>query len=242
MAAHAARMGDGSARAVPALASDAGASAPGLDSVPLPSVAGMDFSRGAGAAVPGWEAVRLLAPRAELRLLAVGRATLADAQRLGCVRLARSAHIQSQCSVKYTPLHLAGHTVMCPAPIVSQTAAASRLDRLCDAQRSVCLSLCLTPARQGFCEGRVCCTCTSRGGEQAPGGGAARVARAGGAPAAPGGPAGVRANPRAPAARLHCRALRPALRLRRRCYRHAWRTALRCALITRICFLGFGAV
>ena len=76
MAAHAARAGGGAA-ALPVLASDAAAAAPGLAAVPPPA-------GGASTDVPGWEAVRLLAPRAELRLLVAARASLADAARLGC--------------------------------------------------------------------------------------------------------------------------------------------------------------
>ena len=84
VAAHAARAGEHGARALPALASDARPASPGLESVPLPRVPGLDLANGAAGGVAGWEAVRLLAPRAELRLLVSGRATLDDAQRLGC--------------------------------------------------------------------------------------------------------------------------------------------------------------
>ncbi len=45
-------------------------------------VKGSDFKAGVARAVPGWENVRLLAPHAELRLLACGQSSLIDAQRL----------------------------------------------------------------------------------------------------------------------------------------------------------------
>ena len=50
------------------------------------SVLGMqlDLSEGIEAAVPGWADIRLLAPHAELRLLACGQGTLIDASRLRC--------------------------------------------------------------------------------------------------------------------------------------------------------------
>jgi hypothetical protein len=50
---------------------------------------GKDFKGGVAAAVPGWESVRLLAPHAELRLLATGHASLIDAHRLRCARALR---------------------------------------------------------------------------------------------------------------------------------------------------------
>lgn len=43
---------------------------------------GMDLSQGVGAAVPDWDDVRLLAPHAELRLLACGQASLLQSHRL----------------------------------------------------------------------------------------------------------------------------------------------------------------
>lgn len=49
-------------------------------------VTGSDFKMGVARAVPGWENVRLLAPHAELRLLACGQSSLIDAQRLRCDR------------------------------------------------------------------------------------------------------------------------------------------------------------
>ena len=48
-------------------------------------VKGSDFKTGVARAVPGWENVRLLAPHAELRLLACGQSSLIDAQRLRCL-------------------------------------------------------------------------------------------------------------------------------------------------------------
>ena len=47
-------------------------------------VEGRDFKTGVARAVPGWGDVRLLAPHAELRLLACGQSALIDAQRLRC--------------------------------------------------------------------------------------------------------------------------------------------------------------
>ena len=44
----------------------------------------LDLSEGIDAAVPGWADIRLLAPHAELRLLACGQGTLIDATRLRC--------------------------------------------------------------------------------------------------------------------------------------------------------------
>jgi hypothetical protein len=44
----------------------------------------LDLSEGIEAAVPGWADIRLLAPHAELRLLACGQGTLIDASRLRC--------------------------------------------------------------------------------------------------------------------------------------------------------------
>ncbi len=43
---------------------------------------GMDLSQGIGAVVPDWDNVRLLAPHAELRLLACGQASLIAPHRL----------------------------------------------------------------------------------------------------------------------------------------------------------------
>ncbi|KAK9822214.1 hypothetical protein WJX81_006927 [Elliptochloris bilobata] len=115
VAAHAARAGDAGAQALPVFASDARPAAPGLDSVPLPRVPGLDLANGAAVGVPGWEAVRLLAPRAELRLLATGRATLNDAQRLGhlgealralLVLEVRQARLAGRNACERTPAHL----------------------------------------------------------------------------------------------------------------------------------------
>ena len=52
---------------------------------PAAVVKGSDFKTGVARAVPGWENVRLLAPHAELRLLACGQSSLVDAQRLRCL-------------------------------------------------------------------------------------------------------------------------------------------------------------
>lgn len=43
---------------------------------------GKDFANGVGAAVPDWDDVRLLAPHAELRLLACGQPSLISPERL----------------------------------------------------------------------------------------------------------------------------------------------------------------
>ncbi|CAK0786305.1 hypothetical protein CVIRNUC_009518 [Coccomyxa viridis] len=67
---------------LPELISDFDPLLPSIDSVPLPVVKGSDFKTGVARAVPGWENVRLLAPHAELRLLACGQSSLVDAQRL----------------------------------------------------------------------------------------------------------------------------------------------------------------
>lgn len=45
---------------------------------------GVDLTPGIVAAVPGWDSVRLLAPHAELKLLACSQPTLIDAYRLRC--------------------------------------------------------------------------------------------------------------------------------------------------------------
>ena len=60
-------------------------------------VKGTDFKTGVARAVPGWENVRLLAPHAELRLLACGQSALIDAQRLRCARLL-SAPVSGPCA------------------------------------------------------------------------------------------------------------------------------------------------
>jgi len=57
-------------------------------------VTGSDFKMGVARAVPGWENVRLLAPHAELRLLACGQSSLIDAQRLRCDR--QPSHVSTQ--------------------------------------------------------------------------------------------------------------------------------------------------
>eukprot|EP00882_Tetradesmus_deserticola_P006882 GHRQ01007249.1.p1 GENE.GHRQ01007249.1~~GHRQ01007249.1.p1 ORF type:complete len:423 (+),score=169.00 GHRQ01007249.1:147-1415(+) len=51
-------------------------------SVPLPQLPGLDLSRGVAAAVEGWMDVRLLAPRAELRVQVGGGSSMVDAGRL----------------------------------------------------------------------------------------------------------------------------------------------------------------
>lgn len=43
---------------------------------------GLDLSQSVVGAVKGWDSVRLLAPHAELKLLACGQSTLIDAHRL----------------------------------------------------------------------------------------------------------------------------------------------------------------
>lgn len=48
----------------------------------LACMQGLDLSQGMAAAVPEWEDVRLLAPHAELRLLACGQASLIQPHRL----------------------------------------------------------------------------------------------------------------------------------------------------------------
>lgn len=55
---------------------------PDNKSVQYPNIPGLDFSEGIARAIPGWADVRLLAPRAELRLLLCGRSAMIDAQRL----------------------------------------------------------------------------------------------------------------------------------------------------------------
>ena len=49
----------------------------------------LDTSRGMVAAVPGWAALRLLAPAADVRLLLAASPTEVDATRLGCAPLHR---------------------------------------------------------------------------------------------------------------------------------------------------------
>ncbi len=58
---------------------------------------GADFKAGVAAAVPGWENVRLLAPHAELRLLACGQSSLIDADRLRCVQRSGMRLVVSDC-------------------------------------------------------------------------------------------------------------------------------------------------
>ncbi|KAF6260727.1 hypothetical protein COO60DRAFT_1505165 [Scenedesmus sp. NREL 46B-D3] len=55
---------------------------PDNSSVPLPQLPGLDLSRGVAAAVEGWMDVRLLAPRAELRVQVGGGSSMVDAGRL----------------------------------------------------------------------------------------------------------------------------------------------------------------
>ncbi|KAK9814581.1 hypothetical protein WJX72_008178 [[Myrmecia] bisecta] len=68
--------------ALPLLSSEGKPDLPDNASVPHPIIEGLDTSEGLEAAVPGWAAVRLLAPHAELRLLACGQSLLIDAHRL----------------------------------------------------------------------------------------------------------------------------------------------------------------
>ena len=70
------------APALPCLVCEEESVLPSAASVPLPALEGVDLSQGLPAAVPGYENVRLLAPHAELRLLACGLSTLINAQSL----------------------------------------------------------------------------------------------------------------------------------------------------------------
>lgn len=51
----------------------------------------LDTSRGMAAAVPGWVALRLLAPAADVRLLLAASPTAVDSSRLGCRTLPSSS-------------------------------------------------------------------------------------------------------------------------------------------------------
>ncbi len=56
---------------------------------------GMDLSQGIAAVVPDWDSVRLLAPHAELRLLACGQASLIAPHRLRSHTVCPSMHLLS---------------------------------------------------------------------------------------------------------------------------------------------------
>ena len=56
---------------------------------------GMDLSQGIAAVVPDWDSVRLLAPHAELRLLACGQASLIAPHRLRSPVVCPSMHLLS---------------------------------------------------------------------------------------------------------------------------------------------------
>ncbi|KAJ9508288.1 hypothetical protein QJQ45_011794 [Haematococcus lacustris] len=55
---------------------------PDNNSIPNPVIPGIDPSIALAAAIPGWADIRLLAPRAELRLLLTGNSCLIDGQKL----------------------------------------------------------------------------------------------------------------------------------------------------------------
>ena len=67
-------------------------------------IKGSDFKTGVARAVPGWENVRLLAPHAELRLLACGQSSLIDAQRLRC--LTHCLHVVENEGIQAHPVTL----------------------------------------------------------------------------------------------------------------------------------------
>eukprot|EP00879_Flechtneria_rotunda_P012691 GHRR01013252.1.p1 GENE.GHRR01013252.1~~GHRR01013252.1.p1 ORF type:complete len:386 (+),score=138.11 GHRR01013252.1:137-1294(+) len=88
---------------------------PDNSSVPPPEVPGLDLSRGVAAAVEGWMDVRLLAPRAELRLQVAGGSSIVDAGRLSylgeavralLVLEARRAQLVSAVPPERLPSHL----------------------------------------------------------------------------------------------------------------------------------------
>ncbi len=56
---------------------------------------GMDLSQGIAAVVPDWDSVRLLAPHAELRLLACGQASLIAPHRLRSHPVCPTMHLLS---------------------------------------------------------------------------------------------------------------------------------------------------
>ncbi|KAJ9510596.1 hypothetical protein QJQ45_027480 [Haematococcus lacustris] len=67
---------------LPALFSPLKAQLPDNNSIPNPVIPGIDPSIALAAAIPGWADIRLLAPRAELRLLLTGNSCLIDGQKL----------------------------------------------------------------------------------------------------------------------------------------------------------------
>jgi len=70
------------APSLPSLYSPIKATLPDNSSIPSPSIPGVDTAMGLALAVPGWADIRLLAPRAELRLLLTGNSTLIDSSKL----------------------------------------------------------------------------------------------------------------------------------------------------------------
>ncbi|DBB17102.1 TPA: hypothetical protein ACH3X3_014184 [Trebouxia sp. C0006] len=108
--------------ALPCLRSAQTPALPSNISVPLPQLEGMDLSQGIAAVVPDWDSVRLLAPHAELRLLACGQASLIAPHRLSFLGEAlrallvlevRQLTVTSQTPTHRMPAHLpAGCTAM----------------------------------------------------------------------------------------------------------------------------------
>ncbi|KAK9800299.1 hypothetical protein WJX73_007633 [Symbiochloris irregularis] len=100
---------------LPTLLSDAAPKLPNMEGIPLPALEGVDLSPGVVAAVPGWDSVRLLAPHAELKLLACSQPTLIDAYRLSFLGEAlravlvlemRTLTVTSANACARTPAHL----------------------------------------------------------------------------------------------------------------------------------------
>ncbi|DBA79408.1 hypothetical protein WJX79_002219 [Trebouxia sp. C0005] len=108
--------------ALPCLRSAQTPALPSNNSVPLPQLEGMDLSQGIAAVVPDWDSVRLLAPHAELRLLACGQASLIAPHRLSFLGEAlramlvlevRQLTVTSQTPTHRVPAHLpAGCTAL----------------------------------------------------------------------------------------------------------------------------------
>ncbi|KAL3143576.1 hypothetical protein ABBQ38_002373 [Trebouxia sp. C0009 RCD-2024] len=111
------------AAALPCFLSAQSPRLPLSNSIPLPQVEGMDLSQGVGAAVPDWDDVRLLAPHAELRLLACGQASLIQPHRLSylgetlravLVLEVQQLTVLSQKPTQRIPAHLpSGCTAIC---------------------------------------------------------------------------------------------------------------------------------
>lgn len=82
--AHGTVLTDGTYRApaLPALVSATKPRLPDSSSISMPSVPGVDLPAGGLSSFPGWSDVRLLAPRAELRMLICGGSSLIDPARL----------------------------------------------------------------------------------------------------------------------------------------------------------------